>query len=62
MSMLLGFRTSSVTWILTSRPGVNLVRAGMGLAYNLAGTRALKPYVCRVIDPIHLKNSKKRYL
>ena len=59
MSMLLGFGPPSVTSILASYLGVSLVRAGVGTTRNPAGTRALKPYGCRVVDSIHPKNGKK---
>lgn len=64
MSMLLGFRPSSVTPILASCLGVNLVRAGVGATQNSAGVRALRPYGCGplVIDSIYPKNGRKRNL
>ena len=62
MSMLFGFGPSSVTSILASCPGVNLVRAGVRAAQNSVGMRALGPYGCIVIDSIHSKNGRKRNL
>ena len=64
MLMLLGFRPSSVTPILGSCPGINLARAGVGVAQNSASTRALKPYGCMMIDSelMHSGGGEKRGL
>ena len=63
MSMLFRrFRPPSVTSILASYLGINLVRAGVGTTWNPVGMRALKSYGHRVVDSIHLKNAKKRNL
>jgi len=42
--MLLGFGILSVTSILASCLGMNLVREGVGVTQNSAGARALGPY------------------
>jgi len=52
---------SLVTSILASCLSINLVRSGVGVTHNSAGTRVLKPCSREVIDSMRPKNGRIRF-